>query len=72
MVYVVHIIRIDRLTFSTSPVIPRFKPTNPSQGLFLPVYLNRQLQEGTFEFAINHIISKELELSHLDKRNLEH
>ncbi len=48
--------------------MPRFKPTNPAQGLFLPVYLDRQLQQGTFEFAINHIIEHELDLSHLENR----
>ena len=48
--------------------MPKFKPTNPAQGLFLPVYLDRQLQSGTFEFAINHIIDNELDLSHLEER----
>lgn len=48
--------------------MPRFKPTNPAQGLFLPVYLDRQLHEGTFEFAINHIVDEELDLSHLEER----
>lgn len=48
--------------------MPRFKPTNPAQGLFLPVYLDRQLQPGTFEFAINHIIDNELDLSQLETR----
>lgn len=48
--------------------MPRFKPTNPAQGLFLPVYLDRQLQEGTFEFAIDHIIENDLDLSHLENR----
>ena len=48
--------------------MPRFKSTNPAQGLFLPVYLDRQLQEGTFEFAIDHIIGNELDLSHLEQR----
>ncbi len=48
--------------------MPKFKPTNPAQGLFLPVYLDRQLQPGTFEFAINHIIENELDLSHLENR----
>lgn len=48
--------------------MPRFKPTNPAQGLFLPVYLDRQIQEGTFEFAIDHIIENELDLSHLENR----
>ena len=45
-----------------------YKPTNPSQGLFLPVYLKKQLQKGTFEYAIDFIIDNELNLSHLDNR----
>lgn len=48
--------------------MPKFKPTNPAQGLFLPVYLDRQLQEGTFEFAIDHIVDNELDLSYLENR----
>ena len=45
-----------------------YKPTNPSQGLFLPVYLKKQLHKGTFEYAIDFIIDNELNLSHLDNR----
>lgn len=46
----------------------KYKPTNPAQGRFLPVFFNKQLQKGTFEFAINHIIDVDLNLSHLDNR----
>ncbi len=48
--------------------MPKFKPTNPAQGLFLPVYLDRQLQQGTFEFAVDRIVDNELDLSHLENR----
>lgn len=46
----------------------KYKPTNPSQGHFLPVFFHKQLQKGTFEYAINHLIDEELDLSHLDVR----
>jgi transposase len=36
----------------------RFKHTNNSQGLFLPVYLSEQLLPGTFEWALNYLIDK--------------
>lgn len=67
LVYFGSIYQVDRLTFAKSPVMPRFKATNPAQRLFLPVCLDRQLQEGTFDYAIDHIIGNELNLSHLEK-----
>ena len=48
--------------------MPKYKPTNPAQGHFLPVFFNKQLQKGTFEFAVNHLIDNDLDLSHLDGR----
>ncbi len=48
--------------------MPKYKPTNPAQGHFLPVFFNKQLQKGTFEFAINHLIDHDLELSYLDSQ----
>lgn len=46
----------------------KYKPTNPAQGHFLPVFFNKQLQKGTFEFAINHLIDEDMDLSYLDGR----
>jgi transposase len=46
----------------------KYKPTNPSQGQFLPVFFPKQLQKGTLEFAIDFIVDHELNLSHLDQR----
>jgi len=46
----------------------KYKPTNQSQGHFLPVFFNKQLQKGTFEFAVNHLVDNVLQLSHLDNR----
>ena len=38
------------------------------RSYYVPVYLDRQLQEGTFEFAIDHIVDNELDLSYLENR----
>ncbi|MCP3892612.1 MAG: transposase, partial [Desulfobulbaceae bacterium] len=46
----------------------KYKPTNPAQGHFLPVLFHKQLQQGTFQFAINHLIDEDLNLSQLDAR----
>lgn len=48
--------------------MPKFKPTNQAQGQFLPIFFPKQLQKGTFEFAINYLIDHELGLSDLDQR----
>jgi transposase len=42
--------------------MPRFKPIH--QGLkLLPVDFDRQIQPGTFEFALRHLVDKELDLA---------
>jgi transposase len=38
--------------------MPRFKPTNTSQGQFIVVNLNEQLLTGTFEWTVNQVINK--------------
>lgn len=45
----------------------RYKPVERS-GIFLPVILSEQIQPGTFEFALDHLVDHELELSALDAR----
>ncbi len=40
----------------------RFKPTNSKQGVFLPVYFNKQITPGTFEYTLDHLIEHELDL----------
>jgi transposase len=42
--------------------MPRFKPYSYDQMKFVPIDFKNQLQEGTFEFALNHIID-EMDLS---------
>jgi transposase len=43
----------------------RYKPV-VRDGIFLPVILAEQIQPGTFEFALDHLVNHELDLSTLD------
>ena len=43
----------------------RYKPVERG-GMFIPVVLAEQLQPGTFEFALDHLVDHELDLSALD------
>lgn len=45
----------------------RYKPVERS-GMFIPVVLSEQIQPGTFEFAVDHLVDQELDLSALDAR----
>lgn len=47
--------------------MPRYKPIN-RDPMFLPVVLAEQVQPGTFEFALDHLIDHELDLAGLDAR----
>jgi len=47
--------------------MPRYKPTERN-GLLLPVILAEQIQPGSVEFALDHLIEHELDLSDLDAR----
>ncbi|MEK8047523.1 IS1182 family transposase [Ideonella margarita] len=47
--------------------MPRYKPVDRSPR-FLPVVLAEQIQPGTFEFALDHLVDNELDLSMLDAR----
>jgi transposase len=47
--------------------MPRYKPVDRSPR-FLPVVLSEQIQPGTFEFALDHLVDHELDLSALDAR----
>ncbi len=48
--------------------MPKFKPTNQAQGHFLPVFFPKQLQQGTFEFAVNYLVDHELDLFCIEQR----
>jgi transposase len=45
----------------------RYKPVH-RDPLLLPVVLAEQIQPGTFEFALDHLVDHELDLSALDAR----
>ena len=45
----------------------RYKPIERG-GMFIPVVLSEQIQPGTFEFALDHLVDHELDLSALDAR----
>lgn len=47
--------------------MPRYKPVN-RDPMLLPVVLGEQIQPGTFEFALDHLVDHELDLSALDAR----
>jgi transposase len=47
--------------------MPRYKPAQRN-GLFIPVVLDEQIQPGTFEFALTHLVDEELDLTALDAR----
>jgi transposase len=47
--------------------MPRYKPVERG-GMFVAVVLEEQIQPGTFEFALNHLVDHELDLSALDAR----
>jgi transposase len=45
----------------------RYKPVERG-GMLIPVMLHEQIQPGTFEFALDHLVDHELDLSGLDAR----
>ena len=47
--------------------MPRYKPVERN-GLFIAVVLEEQIQPGTFEFALCHLVDQELDLSALDAK----
>jgi transposase len=46
----------------------KYKAYSYSQGVFIPVHFDAQIQEGTFEFALNYIVDNELNLSVFNDR----
>ena len=45
----------------------RYKPRERN-GTFVPVVFDEQIQPGTFELALDHLVEEELDLSPLDAR----
>jgi transposase len=46
----------------------RYKTYSYAQGKFIPVYFEKQILPGTFEYSLNHLIDHELDLSIFDER----
>ncbi len=46
----------------------KYKPYSYAQGQFIPVFFNKQIQKGTFEYTLNYLIDSELDLSIFDLR----
>ena len=46
----------------------KYKDYSYDQGVFLPVYFDKQILPGTFEYTLNHLIDNELDLSSFDNR----
>jgi transposase len=47
--------------------MPRYKPVERN-ALFIAVVLEEQIQPGTFEFALQHLVDVELDLGALDAK----
>jgi transposase len=48
--------------------VAKYKPYSYAQGQLIPVMFSKQIQPGTFEFTLNHLIDNELDLSYFDHR----
>ena len=46
----------------------KYKPYSYAQGQLIPVMFSKQIQPGTFEFTLNHLIDHELDISCFDQR----
>ena len=46
----------------------KYKDYSYDQGVFLPVFFDKQILPGTFEYSLNHLIDNEVDLTVFDKR----
>ena len=46
----------------------KYKPYSSVPGQLIPVIFSKQIQPGTFEFTLNHLIDHELDLAYFDHR----
>lgn len=46
----------------------KYKKYSNDQGVFLPVFFDKQILPGTFEYSLNHLIEKELDIRFFDSR----
>jgi transposase len=49
-------------------MMAKYKPYSYAQGQFIPVFFDKQIQQGTFEYTLNYLIDSELDLSIFDGR----
>jgi hypothetical protein len=42
--------------------VAKYKPYSYAQGQFIPVFFNKQIQKGTFEYSLSYLIDNELDL----------
>ncbi len=43
------------MTFNWEKQMAKYKGYSYDQGVFLPVYFDKQILPGTFEFSLNHL-----------------
>lgn len=48
--------------------MPRYKPTDYSQGQFIPIQFERQILPGSFEYALNYVVDHKVDFTLLDGR----
>jgi transposase len=48
--------------------MPRFKEYSYDQGKFIPVFFDKQILPGTFEYTLNYLIDNEVDLSFFEQR----
>ena len=41
----------------------KYKKYSNDQGVFLPVYFDKQILPGTFEYSLNHLVENELDMA---------
>jgi len=46
----------------------RYKEYDYRQGEFIPIFFDKQILPGTFEYTLNYLIDNELDLSIFDNR----
>jgi len=48
--------------------VARYKDYSYTQGKFIPIFFEKQILPGTFEYSLNHLIDHELDLSIFEDR----
>ncbi len=48
--------------------MPRFKEYSYDQGKFIPIFFDKQILPGTFEYTLSYLIDHEIDVSVFDER----